>query len=72
MLVKETKKYYVFEGNNKYSKQNYTLEDAEKLAITLLKCVNCIDCEKLYRVYFLHILLSLSGLRTFNILSKLY
>lgn len=37
--------YYVFEGNNKYSRYLYTEEQAREAFATLENCTNCTNCE---------------------------
>lgn len=41
----ETKTHFVFEGNNKYYKGKFTLEEAIKCFITLKDCKDTIDSE---------------------------
>ena len=40
-----TAEFYVFEGNNRYSKYRYTSQKAEAAFKTLVNCVNCTNCE---------------------------
>ena len=38
--------YWEFENGNKYSKELYSYDDAERASKTLFNCENCIDCLK--------------------------
>jgi hypothetical protein len=46
-IIKELgyERYYIFENNNKFSKDKYTYERAIIADATLLYCRDCIDCE---------------------------
>jgi hypothetical protein len=48
MVIKEDEQYYIFENNNKYSKNKYTKEEAIIANATLVDCTNCINCIKCY------------------------
>ena len=39
------KAYWEFSDGNIYSKNKYSLEEAEQLNATLKNCSNCIDCS---------------------------
>ena len=38
--------YWEFENGNKYSKELYSYDDAERASKTLINCENCIQCLK--------------------------
>jgi hypothetical protein len=44
-MLKETEQFWVDENNNKWAKNLYTKEQAEKWSETLIDCVSCINCE---------------------------
>ena len=37
--------YWEFENNNRFSKSEYSFEEAEKLNRTLVNCSNCENCS---------------------------
>ena len=45
MKATETNKYYIFENNNRYSKEEYNIIDAIKCFETLRNCKNTTDCK---------------------------
>jgi len=44
MEFKETKSYYIFENNNRYSKKHFTFDEAYIAVSTLTNCKDCTDC----------------------------
>lgn len=43
--MKETKLFYIFENNNKFSKNKFSLNQAKFYAKTLENCFNMVDCR---------------------------
>jgi len=44
-IIAESNNYYIDKNNNKWSKDTYILEQAEKLSETLNNCRDCVDCK---------------------------